>query len=62
MTINRSQDPKGSKFKIAWVGNPLITNWHAGMTFVTFLLAPVASCTNHDLTCLTCCNFHFSIV
>jgi hypothetical protein len=37
-------------------------NWHASMISVTFILALVASCTDHDLTHLTCCNLHFSIV
>jgi hypothetical protein len=40
--------------------DPLMTNWHVGMTFFTFLLVPVPSCTNHDLTCLNCWNLHFS--
>jgi hypothetical protein len=58
--INRSYDPRGNTLRVAWVGNSPIVNWHADMTFATFLLVPVANYTNHGLACLCGCNLHLS--
>lgn len=41
--INMSYDPKGNVFRSSCVSSPFISNWHASITLVNFLLVPMAS-------------------